>query len=95
MRTARGSFTAGSRLSCWRAWEKSVQIEAMASATDLFPNLVHASRVAEAAETVEDTSGSEDIEAGAEGIPFAQTDDPDEWVQYIDWESPVVEQPTV
>jgi hypothetical protein len=78
---------------CWeqtellKAWERSVQVEASQKVKELFPNLkdVPAVDLTTGGDGGARDVGSEDKEAGELGKPFTQTEDDEEWKEWIDW----------
>ena len=82
-------FTAGRRLSCSGAWERKVQVDAASKAKELFPNLADADMelTTEIIGRLLDEPGAEDPEAGYDGVPFTQTENEDEFLDWIDWDN--------
>ena len=71
--------------------ERSVQVEATSKLAELFPNMAHlsAEEIGAIASQLdgdlrEEEGLVEDQQANTAGIPFAQPDDEDEWMSYVD-----------
>ena len=68
-----------------KAWDASVQNEALMRAGEVFPNMVRAELVrGEADEVAPDV---EDNDAFYEGDPFLVAEDEEEWVGWVDGEA--------
>ena len=63
-------------------------IDAASKAKELFPNLAEADTEVntDIIARLLDEPGDEDPEAGYDGVPFTQTENEDEFMDWIDWD---------
>ena len=78
---------------CWeqtllaRAWEASVQIEAVTKLEELFPNLVRGTAVGPPLDPMDKDPDEEDRDASWGGLGFLEGGSDEEWVGWVNWEA--------